>query len=769
MPTLGYVRLSRKLPLLFVCFSLGVSMVVLTIGYLNFRSVLIDDARTLFEVISREREKAIEQWTGSIAKDVNILVKNPGTIEAAVDLTYGWRDFDGDPYATFQDTYIRQNPHPADQRFLLGEPVVNLFRRYDFAHAKYHPFFVEFQQQNGYDDLYIFSPEGDLIYSVGKGSEYATSFETGAFVDSGLGRAMTRARDGAPGSVVFEDFSPYAPAAGAPAAFVAAPLHNDFGVLVGVVALQMPVSRLLAIVNDPAGLGSTGQLILIGPDGRSRNSSRIEGQFGLYAEIQPRPQVRAALAGQETVMIGEPGQSGNAVMAITGSTRVFDRTWAIVAETDMNEILASARELRFLTLLLNGAAAAIVTGLGWMVARSIVRPIQRVSAAMVAVSEGDYAVDVPETMRRDEVGEMARVLSETKEKLAVARRSEEDRAAMLEAQGVAIDTMRSALTHLASGDLSRPITAEVPAEFEALKSDFNRAVDALNGALGQVLVTASSIDGSAAEFSTSSDDLARRTEEQAATLEDSSLELNQMTDSVASGAASAREAMVVIREARSHADNSRDVVRAAIGAMDNIRNSSDRMRSIVDVMDDIAFQTNLLAINAGIEAASAGELGRGFAVVAAEVRALALRSAEASREISDLIRASDTEVQTGESLVGETGTALVSIAEEVDHITDLVSKITAGSEEQAASISAINGRIKQLGGVTQQNAAMVEEFNAASQLLRQDVSALVDLIGQFTIRADGAARLPRPAATPRGAPAGADRAAPAPESRRASA
>jgi methyl-accepting chemotaxis protein len=241
------------------------------------------------------------------------------------------------------------------------------------------------------------------------------------------------------------------------------------------------------------------------------------------------------------------------------------------------------------------------------------------------------------------------------------------------------------------------------------------------------------INSGAAEIRSAADDLARRTEQQAASLEETAAALEQITTTVRDSTKRAEEASVLVERTRSGAEKSGGVVRNAVAAMNEIAKSSSEISNIIGVIDDIAFQTNLLALNAGVEAARAGEAGKGFAVVAQEVRELAQRSAKAAKEIKLLITTSENQVNTGVNLVGETGTALVQIEAEVTEITRHVRAIVEAAREQSTGIQEINTAVNTMDQGTQQNAAMVEETNAASHSLAKEASALNTLLGQFTL------------------------------------
>jgi methyl-accepting chemotaxis protein len=302
------------------------------------------------------------------------------------------------------------------------------------------------------------------------------------------------------------------------------------------------------------------------------------------------------------------------------------------------------------------------------------------------------------------------------------------------AQSEVVDVLRGALTRLAQRDLTATIDAAFPAEYEQLRSDYNTALDQLSQAVGDAMERARSIDANVREIANATTDVSRRTESQAATLEETAAALNELTESVRAAAARAASVDEIVRQARIEAEASDRVVQSAVTAMQGIEASSAQISQIVRVIDDIAFQTNLLALNAGVEAARAGEAGRGFMVVATEVRQLAQKSAEAAGNIKDIVAGSSRQVVEGVDLVGKAGHALSEIIARVNTISDLVTEIAQGTAEQAQGLGEINSGVNNLDAVTQKNAAMAEESTAATLSLENEVGLLTTTMGAFTAR-----------------------------------
>ncbi|MGC1302300.1 MAG: methyl-accepting chemotaxis protein, partial [Caulobacteraceae bacterium] len=302
--------------------------------------------------------------------------------------------------------------------------------------------------------------------------------------------------------------------------------------------------------------------------------------------------------------------------------------------------------------------------------------------------------------------------------------SETERAQTEKAQNHLVKVLAENLSRLSQRDLTGRIETILSTDHQRVKEDYNRAMDSLCETLEGIRSAVAGLRSGSDEIAGASDDLSRRTEQQAASLEQTAAALDQITVTVKRSASGAKEAADAASDAKLEAERSGGVVQEAVSAMDEIEQSSGKIGQIIGVIDEIAFQTNLLALNAGVEAARAGDAGRGFAVVASEVRALAQRSAEAAKEIKGLISASNSHVEKGVKLVGDTGEALNRIVAKVAKIDSLISDIALSSQEQATGLNQVNSAVNQMDQVTQQNAAMVQEAASAAANLKVDADEL---------------------------------------------
>ena len=286
---------------------------------------------------------------------------------------------------------------------------------------------------------------------------------------------------------------------------------------------------------------------------------------------------------------------------------------------------------------------------------------------------------------------------------------------------------------MAQGDLSDTIEIKLHDEIGKMMQSINGINTGLSSVIGEVRRGTETIDVAASEIAAGNADLSARTESQASSLQETAASMEELTSTVRQNADNARQANQLVISASGVAVKGGEIVGQVVSTMGSIKESSSKIVDIISVIDGIAFQTNILALNAAVEAARAGEQGRGFAVVATEVRNLAQRSASAAKEIKNLIDDSVGKVEHGSKLVDVAGNTMQEIVTSVQQVADIMSEITAASQEQSAGIEQVNLAVTQMDEMTQQNAALVEQAAAAAQSMREQSGKLNNLVAQFSI------------------------------------
>jgi methyl-accepting chemotaxis protein len=434
-------------------------------------------------------------------------------------------------------------------------------------------------------------------------------------------------------------------------------------------------------------------------------------------------------------------------------------------------------------LLLGVIAAAMVA------TRYVTRPLGRVTEVMGRLADGDLTVEVPYSGEKNEIGQMAAAVQVFKENgIRVAEMNEDERVrhqkaaerarlmqefqdgfdGVVEAtlqgdlskrlatgqsdQDIAristnfnrlMDTVSGGLTEagevlaaLAEADLTQRMHGSYQGEFARLKDNTNTVAENLTDVVTRLRGTSQSLRTATGEILSGANDLSERTTKQAATIEETSAAMEQLSQTVIQNAERAGSASDNAQAVTVAAEDGGAVMIRANDAMERITESSGKISNIIGMIDDIAFQTNLLALNASVEAARAGEAGKGFAVVAVEVRRLAQSAAEASRDVKVLIEQSATEVTAGSKLVAEAATKLQSMLEAVRRNRSLLDDIAQQSREQASSIEEVNTAVRQMDEMTQHNAALVEETNAAIEQTEAQAVELDKIVAVFTVGQD---------------------------------
>ena len=779
------LRIAQKLPLALVGSALVVSAGVGIASYFIGLGTVEEQRNQSMQASLNTATTLVSEYFSSAEVDLRLFVQRSDTVTAMKNLTRALEELrmglKERAALQLQAAYVTENPNPADRAAV--DSVGAKGATYDAPHKRFHPGFRTLQVERGYSDVLLISATGDVVYSVSKNMDFAGNVVADpALAASGLGQAFVAAKDLADGSAAFVDFAVYGPA-GTPQSFMAMPVY-DKDEKTGVMVLAISPAAMSARVSALSGMGKSGEVIVVGADGLLRSESPKTAADDVLVTALTSDVVTAAFSGE----VGE-GMStdyrGAPMVVRAEAVSVGGVTWAVTAVQPEEEAFAPVVSMRNMTLLVGGVLLAIAAVLGFFFARSISRPISRLTHTMETLAEGDLSVEVLGGARGDEIGAMARAVEVfrqnglrmaemTEAEAASIIRGQADRAAMMQQlqrsfghvvdAAIAGDFSRRVeadfpddelnalarsvnglvetvdrgvgetgvvLSALANTDLTHRMEGEYQGAFARLKSDVNAVADRLTDVVGELRTTSGTLKTATGEILSGANDLSERTTKQAATIEETSAAMEQLASTVLQNAQRAQEASAAAGDVTSSAEVGGQVMAQATEAMEKITQSSAKISNIIGMIDDIAFQTNLLALNASVEAARAGEAGKGFAVVAVEVRRLAQSAASASSDVKQLIEQSATEVKGGTRLVSDAASKLAAMLEAARSSNDLMTGIARESREQASSIEEVNAAVRQMDEMTQHNAALVEEMNAAIEQTEAQATKLDQIVDIF--------------------------------------
>jgi methyl-accepting chemotaxis protein len=706
---LSDISLSKKIPALVAMATLTSVLAVGTLIHMQTAAGLRAAAAAKLDALTEAREVALASYISSIREDLVTLAAAEQTELALRELTIALGELGAAAETALQAAYVTGNPNPAGEKHKLDRAADG--SRYSAAHGRFHPWFRQFLKARGYYDIFLIAPDGRVVYTVHKEADFATSLRTGQWKRTDLAAVFESAVSSADASkVAFADFRAYAPSAGAPASFIAAPVLRD-GKLLGVLAFQMPVGRINAIMQSSVGMGKTGETYLVGADRLMRSDSRFAEESTILKAKVATSTVEAALGGRAGVEEIQDYR-GVAVLSAFRALEFEGIRWAIIGEADMAEILAPVREMRRTVAGIGLAILAVVGAIGWLAARGISRPLTAMTAAMKQLAGGDTAMAVPGVGRGDEVGEMAGTVQVFKDNMIEAERL---RAEQEELKRQAEMEKRAAMDRLA-GNFQAAVGAIVQT-VSASATELNATSTAMAGTAEETTRQATAVAAASEQASTNVQTVAAATEELTASVDEIGRQVGESTQ-IASQAVAEAE--------------------ATNAAVKGLAEAAQRIDNVVQIINDIARQTNLLALNATIEAARAGEAGKGFAVVASEVKALANQTARATEEIADQIRA--MQAATGDS-VGR----IEAIGRTIGRMSEIATIIVAAVEEQGAATREIARNVQEaaqgtnevsanIGGVSQaasETGTAASQVQAASAELARQGEALKTEVDRF--------------------------------------
>ena len=383
-----------------------------------------------------------------------------------------------------------------------------------------------------------------------------------------------------------------------------------------------------------------------------------------------------------------------------------------------------------------GLLIALALGLNalpyWIVRRTVrgvVEPVDALTQRMQLLAEGDHATAIPGVERGDELGRMAQTLGVFRDTAIAKKKADED-------QAFVVNSLSACLAGASQGDLTREITVAFPASYEQLRSDYNAAMGSLRELVGAIGVSTEILRTGSGEIAHASEDLARRTEADAASLEETSAALTQMNESVRGAVQLVSETVDEMGVARGIVEQAREAALSSVAVMGRVSESAKGIDNVIEGLDKIAFQTRVLAMNAAVEAGRAGEAGKGFAVVADLVSALAMRSEEEAQRAREQLTTTQDDIVAAVDAVTKVDGALADINDGVSEVHTLLASMAEDNQRQSIAVSEINGAISTMDQSTQQNAAMVEETSAAARNLLTEVRTLASNAARFEIGRD---------------------------------
>ena len=668
-----------------------------------------------------------------------------------------------------QHQYIRANPNP------LGEKE-NLDRASDLSgyselHGSFHPVIRSFLRKFGYYDIFLCDIQsGDIVYSVFKELDYTTSLIDGPYSQTNFGKAFRLAAAAeTKDSVYLVDYEPYLPSYEDAASFISSPIF-DGDKKIGVLIFQMPIDRIEAIFAERTGLGETGETYAVGPDNLFRNDSYYLSELGVDSTIiNPKLAVESHAA-QEALTdksgVEELTNYRDAkVLSSYGPVTVFKGEsvgaepirWALLSEIELSEVRAPifAMGVAWKTSVVGGLALLLGAGVAVLFARGMTRQAESISDMLSSIGIGDYSARV-DVITDDELGTVATALNAMCDNTFSLIQSREERDEIQQS----ITELMSELEGIAAGDLT--IEAAVRNDITgSIATSINYMIGQLREIIQNVQRATLQVSSSATQIQAATEHLSEGSDSQAKQIVATSTAVDEMASSIQQVAENTAESSAVAEEARQNASRGSDAVRDTINGMERIRDqvqetskrikrlgeSSQEIGEIVQLISDIADRTSILALNASIQAAMAGDAGQGFAVVAEEVERLAERSNEATKQIATLIKAiqsetseamtgmeeSTREVVEGSRLAVEAGRRLNEIDSVSNRLAELISQISLAAKQQARGADAIAGAMTEISQVTQQTSAGTKQAAVSVSQLAALADELRNSVRRFRV------------------------------------
>lgn len=666
-----------------------------------------------------------------------------------------------------QYQYIKANTNPLgskDQLDRAGDKS-----SYSDAHERFHPVMRNYLKKFGLYDIFLVDIEtGDIVYTCFKELDFTTSLKTGAYSTTNIGRAFSLAAQGeGSDSVVLVDYEAYTPSYDQAASFIATPIFDE-GQKIGVAIFQIPIDKVNEIMAERTGLGESGETYAIGSDKLWRNNTRFLSDLGVSTTILKKEftvETEAAvqgLAGKTGSKVindyrGQPVLSAFTPITIHKAAVAGDNNinWALLSEIDLAEVRKPVVASFWNTVAIIALAALVVTVASLWFAKQFTKQADAISGMLSQIGIGLFDARA-EIVTQDELGLVAVSLNAMCDNTLSLIQSREERD-QIEAS---VNKLKAEVALIANGDLTSKVEVEENIT-GGIAESVNDMIDQLRGLVANVQNATMQVSASANQIQTTTEHLVSGSESQSSQIfettnavEDMATSIQQVTENTITSegvATKARESAakgaLAVKNTIQGMERIRDQVQDSAKRIKRLGETSQEVGEIVQLIGDIADRTSILALNASIQAAIAGEAGQGFAVVAEEVERLAERANEATKQIATLIKAikndtseaiaameeSTKEVVNGTTLAADAGKALEEIDGVSTQLAELISSIAMSSKQQARGAESVSKAMTGIAEVTQQTAAGTKQAAVSVNSMAKLADELYGSVSRFKL------------------------------------